>query len=55
MIDKLTKVFELLGKIPADVHALALILAGSLMTVCKQHDLGLSLVASGLAIFKGKS
>jgi hypothetical protein len=54
-IAKTERVFELLGKIPADIHAIVLVAAGVLLCICNRKEEGQSLIVGGAAIFKGQS
>ena len=53
MID-LKKIIDGVASIPDHLWAMAVIGAGSVLTVAHQHDTGQALIAAGLAMWKGK-
>ena len=54
MLDKLKPALDLLAAVPDDLWALGVVVVGAGLTVAKQHDSGASLIAAGLAMWKGK-
>lgn len=53
MID-LRKTLDGIASIPDHLWAMAVIAAGSILTIAHQHDTGQALVAAGLAMWRGK-
>ncbi len=52
-VEKTEAVFELLGKIPADIHAIGLLVVGVVLSICGHKDIGEPLITSAAFIFKG--
>lgn len=48
------QIIDAIASIPDHVQALAIITAGAILTLCKQHDTGQALIAAGLAMWKGQ-
>lgn len=54
MMQKFQEFCDVAAKIPADVHAVLLVIIGSVLVCLHHSEQGMAIITAGTAIFRGK-
>ncbi len=55
MIERIEKIVGVLGRVPADLCAVVIVLAGVVLAILGHHDEANLTIGGGLGIFKGRT